>query len=182
MRSGISLQLPTLAANVSLPAFSAARRRPCCTACVLQQSNDISCLPRRCGCRSKDGCCGTGTDGRTDARPLHRPCSAYYARAVPTTEKMLRSRWSKLPRSVDLESTVRTIYIDQVTNQSSPDGATSSSVLDTVLLQTTIGSEERTPVLLVTDRRTQGHVIVRPLSTVEYTSVVSLFHCRQWSD
>ena len=26
------------------------------------------------------------------------------------------------------------------------------------------------------------YVIVRPLSTVEYTSVASLFHCRQWSD
>jgi len=26
------------------------------------------------------------------------------------------------------------------------------------------------------------NVIVRPLSTVEYTSVASLFHCRQWSD
>jgi len=25
-------------------------------------------------------------------------------------------------------------------------------------------------------------VIVRQLSTVEYTSVASLFHCRQWSD
>jgi len=28
---------------------------------------------------------------------------------------------------------------------------------------------------------TTGDVIVRPLSTVEYTSVASLFHCRQWS-
>jgi len=27
-----------------------------------------------------------------------------------------------------------------------------------------------------------SNVIVRPLSTVEYTSVASLFHCRQWSD
>ena len=26
------------------------------------------------------------------------------------------------------------------------------------------------------------YVIVRPLSTVEYTSVASLFYCRQWSD
>jgi len=26
------------------------------------------------------------------------------------------------------------------------------------------------------------YVIVRPLSTVEYTSVASLFHRRQWSD
>ena len=25
---------------------------------------------------------GVGTDGRTDGRPFHRPCSAYYARSV----------------------------------------------------------------------------------------------------
>jgi len=29
---------------------------------------------------------------------------------------------------------------------------------------------------------TTDYVIVTPLSTVEYTSVASLFHCRQWSD
>ena len=28
----------------------------------------------------------------------------------------------------------------------------------------------------------KGKVIVRPLSTVEYTTVASLFHCRQWSN
>jgi len=29
---------------------------------------------------------------------------------------------------------------------------------------------------------TVEYVIVRQLSTVEYTSVASLFYCRQWSD
>ena len=32
-------------------------------------------------------------DGRTDARPLHRPCSAYYA-AVPITINRRRVEWA----------------------------------------------------------------------------------------
>ena len=41
-----------------------------------------------------------------------------------------------------------------------------------------------TPVtvyILATAATNRRNVIVRPLSTVEYTSVASLFHCRQWS-
>jgi len=63
-------------------------RRCCCSAQAMQQSINISCLlGLQQQTRSSSTECGgqmTGqtdrqTDGRTHARQLHRPCSAYYA-------------------------------------------------------------------------------------------------------
>ena len=45
-------------------------------------------------------------------------------------------------------------------------------------IETPLGSKESP----ITKHNRHSYVIVRPLSTVEYTSVASLFHCRQWSD
>ena len=66
-----TVQLPTSAENVALPAFAAA-------APAVQQSIDISYSPgpqqqtRRAAQRAN------WTDRRTDAVPLRRPCSAHY--------------------------------------------------------------------------------------------------------
>ena len=63
-----------LAVNTALPAFAAERRAAApCYLIPVAGDRAVSKLLIRC-CR--------GTDGRTDARQLHRPCSAYYVGSV----------------------------------------------------------------------------------------------------
>jgi len=64
---------------MTLPAFAAERRRPQHDAHSHQAIFPACSKPtgRRCCCRSM-----RQTDGRTDARSLHRPCSAYYESSV----------------------------------------------------------------------------------------------------
>ena len=46
-----------------------------------------------------------------------------------------------------------------------------------IVLYTKVDAQSITPTVVG-----RKNFIVRPLSTVEYTSVTSLFHCRQWSN
>jgi len=72
---------------MTLPAFASERRvAACCWASApatvggsAHSRTALSSKPaaRRCCCRSMGQ-----TDGLTDARPFHRPCSAYYAGSV----------------------------------------------------------------------------------------------------
>jgi len=73
------LQLSAICCWASAPAA----QRTCCKRAV-QQSIDISCPP---GAQRQTRCTPLGRstgqiEGRTDARPFHRPCSAYYAGSV----------------------------------------------------------------------------------------------------
>ena len=70
--------LPTYANNVALPAFA----RRCCS--ISQQSIDISCRRAHSSKPAAAACCDRmgQTERQTDARQLHRPCSAYYAGSV----------------------------------------------------------------------------------------------------
>jgi len=61
--------------NMTLPA--AAARAPVAIDRYLLPATELS-SPRRCCCRST----GQTTDGRTDTRPLHRPCTAFCANSV----------------------------------------------------------------------------------------------------
>jgi len=70
---------------MTLPAFAAERRRPQHDAhshqAIFPACRALSSKPtgRRCCCRSTRQ---TDGHGRTDARSLHRPCSAYYESSV----------------------------------------------------------------------------------------------------
>ena len=71
--------LANSAVNVTLPAFAAERR-----AAAPGDRRFRSISPARTALSSKPAarrCCGRmgQTDGQTDARPLHRPCSAHCA-------------------------------------------------------------------------------------------------------
>jgi len=88
----VCVQLPTLADNETLLAVTAERRAaaPCCGAAAtgrpaaavvgryrLYSRRSAANPPHAAAARSNDR-----TDRRTDARPFHRPCSAYYASSV----------------------------------------------------------------------------------------------------
>jgi len=73
------------AVNVTLPAFAAVRRAAGAVAAERRRCRSI--CPGREALRSKTAAAvvrqwDRQTDGRTDARPLHRPCSTYYAGSV----------------------------------------------------------------------------------------------------
>ena len=88
--TSLCLQLPTSAVNMALPACVAERRAADsrCGAAAAGRPGSRRCrsiTPARTALSSKPAahrCCGRmmgQTDGRTDARPFHRPRSAYYA-------------------------------------------------------------------------------------------------------
>jgi len=85
------VQLPTSADNVALPASdrrSPLLQRRCSWAPAVLHSLDISCSP---GPQQQTRSSGVRrpyeTDRRTDARQLHRPCSAYYTGSANNKEK-----------------------------------------------------------------------------------------------
>jgi len=70
---------------MTLPAFATERRRPPLSidmSCHLGAQQQTRRTPQRL---SNDGTDDERTDGRTDTRPLHRPCSTYYAGSVINT-------------------------------------------------------------------------------------------------
>ena len=76
----VCVQPPLSALSMTLPAFAGAcSTAPAAIDRYLLHTPALSSklTGRRCCCRSMEQ-----TNGRTDARPLHRPCSAYYAGGV----------------------------------------------------------------------------------------------------
>jgi len=80
---------PPSALNMTLPAFAALSADTEPAAGAVLQAPALSSEPagRRCCCRSMGQ-----TDGRADARPLHRPCSAYDAGSVNKATSVLSCR------------------------------------------------------------------------------------------
>jgi len=92
----VRVQLPTSAVNVTLLAFAAEHRAAALLLLGARRSPlsiDISCphgaQQQTCHMLWSTDDTDTQTDGRTDARPLHRPCSAYHA---PSVKNKLKSK------------------------------------------------------------------------------------------
>jgi len=78
--TGTSVVAPPMALNRTLPAFAAERRlkAPAAIDRYLLQTPALSSKPLLLSIDGTD----RRTDGRMDARPLHRPCSAHYAGSI----------------------------------------------------------------------------------------------------
>ena len=92
----LCVEPPPSALNVTLPAFAAESRRPHPRARIYRSISVADAgaqqqpAGRHCCCRSMGQ-----TDGRTDARPLHRPCSICIAGSANEDAVCGRTRWAQ---------------------------------------------------------------------------------------
>ena len=85
---------------------AAAGRRPCSNRSISLSRRAHSSKPATAACDEPNaGKMDKRTDIQTDARPLHRPCSAYWAEAVSTNNRFrsLNDAVSRCPGELDIK-------------------------------------------------------------------------------